>query len=358
MKKIFTLISMAMVAMSMNAQSEPEFWEASKNLTFAEVEGQQVLQNMTKSANTTATLKKVPTTYNLPGGDQPDEATVRADATAVLSLDDYTFTGSTANVTVTGVATPNSGTEPKEIWKMAGANNVLLTEANLGEQCLIPFEGQYVVSGNGNPALETYEYYFMNSDPKEVGPRYYETYWSAGNLPLKGCYYKFSVKAQGTMIIGFFLNKNLNANSLILLDGATKAPVAKDKILISAFRQNCNFEGEQLGENPVTTHVVPYTLDDNGLVQYEHLDLGGTNRPLYGYMSFDTEANKDYYMFSPKSQMGLYGFYFQAEGGSGIETVKAQTNNANAPVYNLAGQQVAKNFKGMVIQNGKKFVVK
>ena len=32
--------------------------------------------------------------------------------------------------------------------------------------------------------------------------------------------------------------------------------------------------------------------------------------------------------------------------------------NENAPIYNLAGQQVSKNYKGVVIQNGKKFIQK
>jgi hypothetical protein len=30
--------------------------------------------------------------------------------------------------------------------------------------------------------------------------------------------------------------------------------------------------------------------------------------------------------------------------------------NENAPIYNLAGQRVDKSFKGVVIQNGKKFI--
>ena len=34
------------------------------------------------------------------------------------------------------------------------------------------------------------------------------------------------------------------------------------------------------------------------------------------------------------------------------------TNNANAKVYNLAGQRVADSYKGVVIVNGKKFIVK
>lgn len=39
---------------------------------------------------------------------------------------------------------------------------------------------------------------------------------------------------------------------------------------------------------------------------------------------------------------------------SGINTVKAELNN-DAPVYNLAGQKVSKDYKGVKVQNGKKF---
>ena len=40
-----------------------------------------------------------------------------------------------------------------------------------------------------------------------------------------------------------------------------------------------------------------------------------------------------------------------------IDTVQA-VQDENAPMYNLAGQRVGKNYKGVVIQNGKKFVNK
>ena len=42
---------------------------------------------------------------------------------------------------------------------------------------------------------------------------------------------------------------------------------------------------------------------------------------------------------------------------AGIEDIKT-AQNTNAPMYNLAGQKVANNFKGMVLQNGKKFINK
>ena len=41
-----------------------------------------------------------------------------------------------------------------------------------------------------------------------------------------------------------------------------------------------------------------------------------------------------------------------------IEAVKTVANKVNAPMYNLAGQQVDNNFKGIAIQNGRKVIVK
>ena len=340
---------MALVAMSVNAQDLPETWKASSI---------DVNANVTESPNTTATLKKVTTVYNLGEGAQPTEEQVKADANTTLEMKDYTFTGTTANVTLTAVSTPNTGTEAKDIWKFAGADNVKLNSTNLGEECLVEFDNQYLVAGNGNPSLATYEYYFTNSKGEEVGPRYYDTYWTPGcnNVPLKGCYYKFNSKAAGQLVVGFFLNKNLNANSLYIIDGTTKALVAKDQITINAFRQNCNFEIEKGGE----TRLGVYTLNDNYLVQNDIMGAD-TNRPLYGYVTFNVAANTDYYMLSPKSQMGIYGFQFTATGGeTGIETVKTanKVGDADAPIYNLAGQKADKSQKGILIQNGKKFVNK
>ena len=43
---------------------------------------------------------------------------------------------------------------------------------------------------------------------------------------------------------------------------------------------------------------------------------------------------------------------------TGINHIAADEANANAPVYNLSGQRVGKNAKGVLIKNGKKYVVK
>ena len=41
-----------------------------------------------------------------------------------------------------------------------------------------------------------------------------------------------------------------------------------------------------------------------------------------------------------------------------ISNIVATKDNANDPIYNLAGQQVSKNYKGVVIQNGVKRIQK
>ncbi len=45
-------------------------------------------------------------------------------------------------------------------------------------------------------------------------------------------------------------------------------------------------------------------------------------------------------------------------GSTGITEVASDKLNENAPVYNLAGQRVSKDAKGILIQNGKKFINK
>ena len=130
------------------------------------------------------------------------------------------------------------------------------------------------------------------------------------------------------------------------------------------------------------------------------------NQPFWGWITFDVEANESYYVFQTSSQIGFGGFTFGSDeyvaapegnmasefnngvaddkgevvtittanmtveavgsstptditpdlGGSGISTVKAE--NANAVRYNMAGQKVNDSFKGIVIENGRKFMSK
>jgi hypothetical protein len=66
-----------------------------------------------------------------------------------------------------------------------------------------------------------------------------------------------------------------------------------------------------------------------------------------------------------KNGLRIQGIFFtllkvelQVPSSTEISSVKNEVDSSNAPIYNLAGQRVDKSFKGVVIQNGKKFIQK
>lgn len=63
------------------------------------------------------------------------------------------------------------------------------------------------------------------------------------------------------------------------------------------------------------------------------------------------------YLYSPSSGVNIY--YIEVTYTStNINNTIVEQGNENAPVYNLAGQRVNKDSKGVLIQNGKKFINK
>lgn len=77
-----------------------------------------------------------------------------------------------------------------------------------------------------------------------------------------------------------------------------------------------------------------------------------TNKTTGAVQTYDlTFKNGNYYYWNV-----VYGNVIDAT--TGISKITTTTNTADAPMYNLAGQRVDSNYKGVVIQNGKKVVRK
>ena len=66
-------------------------------------------------------------------------------------------------------------------------------------------------------------------------------------------------------------------------------------------------------------------------------------------------AKKGYLKLSAASAKGFFSF---DETVTGINEIEAEAAQDNAAIYNLAGQRVSKEYKGVVIKNGKKFLNK
>jgi hypothetical protein len=88
------------------------------------------------------------------------------------------------------------------------------------------------------------------------------------------------------------------------------------------------------------------------------------NSRKFIWFVFDAEPGETYYVFGNNWQVGFQGVKFYKGKSikdyipSGINTIKAFEQNADTPIYNLSGQKVDKSYKGIVIQNGRKFVNK
>jgi len=85
--------------------------------------------------------------------------------------------------------------------------------------------------------------------------------------------------------------------------------------------------------------------------------IAAGNQAFWGWITFDAKAGVDYWLFQDSSQVGFGGFEFNAGGIDAIETVKAEKVQDNK-MYNLQGQVVGNDYKGIVIMNGKKFIKK
>ena len=335
MKKIFTLISMALVAMSVNAQT----WKAAEfDLSTA------VLSDLSEGV------------YGGGTADAPDTS-------IPLTIKTSTITATVDGLTYTGVSTPNSLSK-KDVedgktqvyWELKGSvdgNDALITS-----DCTPQF-AQYLMP-KGNPGFQHWEFYEVNSNGDEVF-RAYDTYWEPGAtaMPAKGAYHKFAATKSGDLRVAIYGNKN--GNPTYIVDESTKQPLAPATVDVSIYYQNTGeaYEGKAEDENAGGADTRKYfnvgKMADDYVLQ--HTNGVTKNAPVLGYIDFSVEAGKTYWLFNPKSQIGIYGFFFQAGGTDGIANVKAELD-ADAPIYNLAGQKVDKGFKGVVIQNGKKMIQK
>lgn len=322
MKKFFTLISVALMAMSANAQ---EVWKAAEyDLTQAKEE--KLTQGI----------------YGAGTADAPDTSVPGELVTSVI-------TASTANVTMTGLSTPNSLSK-KDVeegktqvyWELKGkpADDANPNDALVTDACNPKF-AQYLMP-KGNPGAMHWEFYELNSDGDEVF-RAYDKYWNPGDeMPAKGAYWKFETKAAGVLKVAIYGNKN--ANPTYIVDAATKQPLAPASVNVAIYYQNTGFAYEsQKDENG---EVIPGSekylnegvMADNYVLQ--HTNGITQNRPVLGYISFPVEAGKTYYVFNQKSQIGLYGFEFTA-GATGGDQPGTDTPAADSKLWDFTKTKTA-----------------
>lgn len=324
MKKVFTLAAVALCTMNLSAQ---EIWKAADfDLTGA------ALETLTKNIYAGGTK-------DAPDTSKPGE------------LKTSQIVAKTTNVTLTGLSTPNADktiAAGADAWQLKGSadgNDALIVDG-----CTPQF-AKYIM-GQGNP--EVTSWYFYEETDNGTSLRVCGTYWAPGDdMPAKGAYWKFDAAAAGSLKVAVYINKGNHYTYVV--DAATKQPLPASSIDVAIFYQNTGFAYEGNADEGTAKYLNVGKMADDYILQ--HTNGVTQNRPALGYMTFPVEAGKSYYLFNPKSQVGLYGYEFTASGESAIDNIIAdETIDENAPIYNVYGQRVNKDYKGILIQNGKKFL--
>lgn len=319
MKKIFTLISVALCAMSVNAQ---EVWTVN---------------------NGDGTLKA----EYVPNSD--------ASAMSVVKF-------STTNVEGTHTSGPVAGyidaeTTPLEPKVDNSWGNISKKDLSK-DGSVAPI---YYVQGKGNPVnLDKVTWEEVMTDGTPTGmfrPFWEDSYYApdgSAGLPKNGTYVTLTPKVKGTMKVTVWINKG-SRDVYVVKASDAKALALGTEVTVSGYINGQNNEVEE--GSPLQGYPkMQENIATKGTEGADAYVVGPGNQAFWGYLTFTAEANETYYVFNKNTQIGFGGFEF-TPSGTGISNITA-TDDADAPVYNLAGQRVSKDTKGLLIKNGKKFINK
>ncbi len=320
MKKIFTLVSAALCAVAASSQ---ETWTIN---------------------NTDGTLKA--------------EYVANSDANA-MSVVSFATTNVNGTHTSGPVAGYNDGplVDGKLEAKVDNTWGGIKAQALSADGSVAPF---YYVQGKGNPVnLDKITWEEIVSDGEPTGnyrakwdDSYYLPDGTAG-LPKNGTYITLTTKADGKLRVAVWINKG-SRDVYVAKASDAKALAFGTDITPSGYVQATNNDVEE--GSPLYGYMLyQENIPMKGTEGTDAYVIGAGNRPVWAYLNFNATANETYYIFCKNTQIGFGGFEFTA-GTSGISEIQTNTINENAPIYNLAGQRIDKSAKGLVIQNGKKYM--
>lgn len=201
-------------------------------------------------------------------------------------------------------------------------------------------------------------------------PKYTE-YKPDGSLgvPEMGLHFKFTASVAGTIKMGAWVNKG-NRDTYVV-DGTTALPIAykvegyingqNHKILPEGATDSVSVKKYLSTEEIDSIHVAANVKPDETtgeLVDSRPYVIGAGNQPFFGYITFEVEAGKTYYAFCANTQLGFNGFEFTAKSSSAIEGVKNNQVENEVVIYNILGQRVTEQYRGIVIKNGRKMIIK
>ena len=303
MKKRLLFLSLAFMAMGMNAQDvynaivdgnlAPEFSSVidESGIAYNVVDGQSVI-NVSQGAVTMTAV----------GGATPiyDQIVPGAPVEGAENL--YEIAGGTA-------------------W-----NDIKWTTRN---QADINFE--YIL-GSGIPYTSMYAEEVI-TDGEYTGT--YRTVYSyftpdgSSSVPVTGLYYKFKAATPGALMVKVWINKGRRQTYVV--NGNTMMPVE-----VRAFGY-INGQNDENGKKRFLSAAEIDSIHNNYVGssqdEYQYV-IGAGNQPFWGWLVFNVEAGEEYWLFQGNSQIGFGGFEFY-EGKTASELVGSESIEPDPVSYNI-----------------------
>ncbi len=299
MKKIFTLVAAALMAVG--AQAQVETYEA--------------------------------VTYDADANTYTASAEF---ANAVIADGESIVKFGTANMEVVAVG----GTTAKDVYQDAGTdfagwqewNDVKWDVKNQGD---ITFG--YIV-GTGNPAMEVGAEEVLDGDMRTGHYRPAYKYYTpdCGKMPVMGLYYKFTAKAAGDLKIYVWSNKG-NRNTY-LVDEATTKPVT--------YAAEGYINGQN-GEDGQKKWLTPEEIAALSSAEKPYV-IGAGNQPFWGAINYTMTAGQSVWIFQDSSQIGFQKYEFTTDAS-------AINNISVAPVKAVA--KTIQNGRVVIVKGGNTFNV-
>ena len=374
MKKFFTLISMAFIAMSMNAQTEdPDYLaiddEKNFNKEFADAivgdDGTGTISYVAKNIVNGQSVVTVTTDHVVM------TAVSNGTPEDLLADDGYTQDQSFDNTNWPKWGDPKWEifNKNKRIWHY-NENNEVVTDFMF-----------YAIKGTANPVTGFKSRVVLTNDVFNKLTADYEGYYFTPGvskaLPVSGEYFSFKADADGMFRIGFACPNGATRYMYIIRGSDFSVLTPNTEYKVEGYVNGVdNEKGEpkwqasiKVNDDYSIGNAEGTTWKDNDGVRTEQ-SFNELSQPKFGWFVFNAKANETYYILMPNTQFGFRDYKFTVGGNidnytpqdpTGIVAIKDDVTNAvnvNAPVYNLAGQKVNANAKGLLIKNGKKFMNK
>lgn len=284
MKKIFTLITMALVAMNMNAQDVYDAVVDGKLAPeFAAVAGEDGgVANNASNGRSVITITKGQATCTAVGGTTPaKDETIGGDALQI----------------VPGAALEGMENTYEVAW--IGAWN----DINWGIKTQEDINFSYV-TGTGIPYVQML--CVQNSKDGELIENSYSTDYfyykpdGSWGIPMSGLYYTLKATATGAFKVKVALDKGIH-DTYVVNTSTMKA----ERVLASGYIDGVN-DGE--GNKKLLAYDEVEAMNEEMGEDYQYVI--GNGEAFWGWLSFDAQEGETYWLFQKDAQIGFGGFEF------------------------------------------------